>query len=576
MILKALYDYYHRLKETGGKLAPRGFKELEIPFLIVIDENGKFCRIEDRRFDKKSAQKFFVVSGSRSSGINPYLMYDNLEYVFGISSDENKQENKQEKILDRHDAFVSKCKELSSRYPDCKAFSAVCAFYSGDEKENVKNDPLWDELLKKPGINVSFLLQGETTVAASMEELYKEVDDEDGGNHVQYCLVTGKKGDIVETTPSTMIPGSQATAKIVAFQVNSGYDSYGKSQCYNAPISREAADTYTTALLKLLEKDSKNKFYIGNRTFLFWASSNSEGAQALESSIYSFFEVSDKKEDNPNRRIDEIRQTFEAVYSGRLKTEADDRFYVLGLSPNSARISVVYWDETDMKGFSQMILKHFSDMEIVDGRKDRRPYRGVPAMLRAVTRGGKLSDVQPNLPEATVRSIFQGLQYPHSLYASAIKRIRAEQSEGMRIERVAIIKAYLNRININNNKKLTVMIDKTNDNQGYLCGRLFAVIEYAQKRASNINTIRERYMNSASATPAAVFPTILNLSVHHVEKLDNSRTRTYMEKLKQEIIELLPAIGFPTHLDLQDQGRFFVGYYHQMQEFYASKDATNE
>lgn len=91
MILKALYDYYHRLKDTGGKLAPRGFKVLEIPFLIVIDENGKFCRIEDRRFDKKTAQKFFVVSGSRTSGVNPYLMYDNLEYVFGISSDENKQ-----------------------------------------------------------------------------------------------------------------------------------------------------------------------------------------------------------------------------------------------------------------------------------------------------------------------------------------------------------------------------------------------------------------------------------------------------------------------------------------------------
>lgn len=439
----------------------------------------------------------------------------------------------------------------------------------------MRKDPLWDEMLKKPGINVSFLLQGETTVAASAEELYREVEMVNGGEHVQYCLVTGKKGDIAETTHSTMIPGSQATAKLVAFQVNSGYDSYGKSQCYNAPISREAADTYTTALLKLLERDSKTNLY-RKQNIPVLASSSSEGAQALESGIYSLFDVSDKKEDNPNKAVEEICQTFKAVYSGKLKTEADDRFYVLGLSPNSARISVVYWNETDIKDFSHMILKHFSDMEIVDGRKERRPYSGVPAMLRAVTRGGKLSDVQPNLPEATVRSIFQGLQYPQALYASAIKRIRAEQSDGMRIERVAIVKAYLNRINRNDNKKLTVMIDKENDNQGYLCGRLFAVIEYAQKRASNINTIKESYMNSASATPAAVFPTILNLSVHHVEKLDNTGTRIHIEKLKQEIIELLPANGFPTHLDLQDQGRFFVGYYHQMQDCYTSKDTTNE
>ena len=114
------------------------------------------------------------------------------------------------------------------------------------------------------------------------------------------------------------------------------------------------------------------------------------------------------------------------------------------------------------------------------------------------------------------------------------------------------------------------MLDKENNNQGYLCGRLFAVLDKIQEDANKISSIRERYMNAASSTPSAVFATILNLSVHHSEKLEEGR-RIYFEKLKQEILDKVSADGFPTHLDLQDQGRFFVGYYHQRQDFFRSK-----
>lgn len=115
------------------------------------------------------------------------------------------------------------------------------------------------------------------------------------------------------------------------------------------------------------------------------------------------------------------------------------------------------------------------------------------------------------------------------------------------------------------------MLDKENQNQGYLCGRLFAVLEKIQEDANGIHTIRERYMNSASSTPSTVFATLLNLSTHHAEKL-SSGGQVYYEKLKQEIISKLDTSGFPVHLDLQDQGRFFVGYYHQRQELFISKE----
>lgn len=117
------------------------------------------------------------------------------------------------------------------------------------------------------------------------------------------------------------------------------------------------------------------------------------------------------------------------------------------------------------------------------------------------------------------------------------------------------------------------MLDKQNNNLGYLCGRLFAVLDRIQEKANGIHSIQERYMNSASSTPSSVFATILNLSSHHSDKLDVG-SRISFEKLKQEIIDKMPADGFPAHLDLQDQGRFFIGFYHQRQDFFTKKEES--
>lgn len=231
-----------------------------------------------------------------------------------------------------------------------------------------------------------------------------------------------------------------------------------------------------------------------------------------------------------------------------------------------------------MAEFAGKILQHFKDMEIIDTRKVKVPYIGIKDMLAAVTLSGKQSEATPNLPEAIVKSIFQGTAYPFTLYSTCIRRIRAESGnkdkKAVRIARIAIIKAYLNRISDNNNKS-SIMLDKSNTNQGYLCGRLFAVLDKIQEDANRINSIRERYMNAASATPASVFATILNLSIHHMEKLPNDGIRVYYDKMKQEIMDKMPATGFPTHLDLQDQGRFFIGYYHQREDFFTKKENEN-
>lgn len=576
MILKALYDYYNRC----GNLPASGMEEKEIGFVIVISKEGKFVRFEDCRIDNKQAKTYLVKKHvGRSSAVVANYLYDNSSYVLGYAENAKAKKDVEEQTTKRSDkesacleAFKEKVDSIYKVYPENNDLAAICKFYQQSKEEIlacISQDSLWEDIkknLSKKYSTFSFRIDGDLKIVAEKKELLQLENSEDNNKGNGFCLITGNKGTTVDTTTATMIPGSQATAKLVAFQVNSGYDSYGKKKCGNAPISKDAEFAYTTALNAMLQKGSHNKFGVGNRTFVFWASSNAEAAEQTEESLFGLLGFADDEQDDPNARIEQVRKVFTSIYSGTLKTSLDDRFYILGLAPNSARIAVVYWSECSLKEFAEKILRHFDDMEIIDTRKDGKPYMGINSMLAAVTLNGKQSEATPNLPEAVVKSIFQGTPYPFTLFSACIRRIRAESgnkdNNAIRIARMAIIKAYLNRIN-DNNKKINIMLDKSNTNQGYLCGRLFAVLENLQYAANKQDSIRSGYMNAASSTPSAVYPTILKLSNSHYSKLakDKKGLAMYFDNQKKEIMAQIS--DFPDTLDLSDQGRFFLGYYHQ-------------
>lgn len=556
MILKALYDYYQR---SGEEVAPLGFEYKQIGFIIVLDKDGHFLRFEDRRLDKKSAQQFLVMkSVGRSSAPVANYLYDNSQYVFGYSD-----KGDLDSMRKYFDTFKSKVAEIYGMYPENKAIQAVFAFYQQEPSamvEAMQQDALWDDIAKnlnKKYSTFSFLIDGDTEIVASKRDLMNLATPEDTVEG-KLCLVTGKHSKTLEVTTATMIPGSQSTAKLVAFQVNSGYDSYGKTKGNNAPISGDAEFAYTTALNHILRPDSHNKFMVGNRTFLFWASSASEASKESEDSLFALLGRPETDDDDPNRRIGLVRDTFMAIYNGKLSADKDDKFYILGLAPNLARIAVVYWNEMPLREFAKLIGRHFEDMAILDN-EGNEPDSRLYSILKNITR--KSIDEIPNMPDAVVKSIFQGLPYPISLFQACIRRVRAEQS--INVVRAAIMKAYLNRLNDNNHKNIESMLDKENNNQGYLCGRLFAVLENLQYAANKQDSIRSSYMNAASSTPAAVFSTILKLSNSHYGKLskENKGLAVFFDNQKKEIMAMIQ--DFPTTLDLGDQGRFFLGYYHQ-------------
>ena len=568
MILKALYDYYNR---CGDDIVPMDMAYVDFYYSIVLDEKGNFIRLEPLGGDSGLPLLTFRPE-ERTSAPVPHCMGDHAGYILGLKAVKAKENFDYAKEMTRNEktltAFKKDVEYFFNILPDNSFVQAIHAFYKKFSLETInaiKHDSHWGDFCKYLAKNITFSVIGINGYAASDNEILQvKKQSKSNENKKAVCLITGVKEKPVNTTYSSFILGGKSNAKLVAFQVNSGYDSYGKKMGLNAPISEEAEFKYTTALLKLLSKNSRNKFRIGDRSFIFWASSNSEAAEQTEGSLFDLLGYTEEEVDDPNAKIEQVRKVFTAIYSGSLKTSLEDRFYILGLAPNSARIAVVYWSECSLKEFAGKILCHFEDMKIKDTRIDKKPYMGIKSMLAAVTLNGKQSEATPNLPEAIVKSIFQGTPYPFTLFSACIRRIRAESGnkDAIRIARMAIIKAYLNRIN-DNNKKIETMLDKSNTNQGYLCGRLFAVLENLQYAANKQDSIRSGYMNAASSTPSAVYPTILKLSNSHYSKLakDKKGLAIYFDNQKKEIMAQIS--DFPDTLDLSDQGRFFLGYYHQ-------------
>ena len=568
MILKALYDYYNR---CGDDIVPMDMAYVDFYYSIVLDEKGNFIRLEPLGGDSGLPLLTFRPE-ERTSAPVPHCMGDHAGYILGLKAVKAKENFDYTREMTRNEKTLTAFKKDIENYfnilPNNSFVQAIHAFYKKFSLETInaiKHDSHWVDFCKYLAKNITFSVIGINGYAASDNEILQvKKQSKSNENKKAVCLITGVKEKPVNTTYSSFILGGKSNAKLVAFQVNSGYDSYGKKMGLNAPISEEAEFKYTTALLKLLSKNSRNKFRIGDRSFIFWASSNSEAAEQIEGSLFDLLGYIEEEVDDPNAKIEQVRKVFTAIYSGSLKTSLEDRFYILGLAPNSARIAVVYWSECSLKEFAGKILCHFEDMKIKDTRIDKKPYMGIKSMLAAVTLNGKQSEATPNLPEAVVKSIFQGTPYPFTLFSACIRRIRAESGnkDAIRIARMAIIKAYLNRIN-DNNKKIETMLDKSNTNQGYLCGRLFAVLENLQYAANKQDSIRSGYMNAASSTPSAVYPTILKLSNSHYSKLakDKKGLAIYFDNQKKEIMAQIS--DFPDTLDLSDQGRFFLGYYHQ-------------
>jgi CRISPR-associated protein Csd1 len=651
MILQALYEYYERkASEPDSKIAPVGFAWKDIPFVIVIDRQGKVVDLQDTREavgTRLVGRNYLLPKVEGRSGKNSWatacLLWDHFGYVLGHPKGESKKdivktirqvqkhfdqlsdEDRQDpgvaevdrfcaeyetnaeatirrfgsfrKLLLDLSEYLQKTKDIKSAIsafqkdweradkqlgsfrdkintlpPEVLAdegVTAVNAFYATSEYQKVVDFDTWPGCRDINGCNLTFRLDGESGVIAERKAVvdYQKsmaLLPDETETYETYCLVTGERQAIQRLHSATAIRGGKSTAGLVSFQKKSGYDSYGKEQGFNAPVGKYAQAAYTTALATLIK--SGNSIFIGDATTLFWAGKSNQ----IEDNFNLFFNEPLKDSDDPDAGIKAVRALYESIHTGSLAAESDNPFYVLGLAPNAARISVRFWSQGTVLQFAEKIKIHFDDLEIIRSGQDKE-FFSLHRLLSHTAFDFKVSNVPPNLAGAVMQAILEGRPYPVTLFQQCMRRIRAERHVN-RI-RAAILKAYINRkkryYKKQEKEEISVALDKENMSPAYRLGRLFAVLENIQQRAQGKETIRERFYGAASSAPVSVFPQLLKLKNHHLAKLKGG-AGVYFETILGEIFSGIDEI--PSHLPLDAQARFAVGYYHQRQDLFTKKE----
>lgn len=575
MILQALVEHYEDLA-AQGKLARPGWSDTNISYALYINSAGELEQAVSLKQEQERGKKKVLAPRpmslpapvKRSSGVASNFLWDNSSYILGID-----EKGKPQRSLE----CFSACKTLHHQIldgVDSPAARAVLAFFDRWDPEQAREHPaLADELVGiLESANLVFrydgtFLQDDALIRSAWQAHY----DSAGDGPEMVCLVTGKKGPAEAVHPSIKgVAGAQSSgAALVSFN-GGAFCSYGREQSLNAPTSKYAAFAYTSALNHLLaDRDYVGR--MGDTTVLFWATGG-------ESAYQDFFLANLFGAPTPYSPSDLQKMVLDLcqgkpVLFDETRLDPNTTFYILGLSPNAARLSVRFFLKNSFGAFIRNVQAHQERLEIVRPSFDK--FETIPLwklLDETVNQNSRDKAPTPGMAGETMRAILSDTPYPATLLGGVCLRIRAERE--ITRGRAAILKAYYLKSPHPDIPKevLTVSLNPDSTNIPYTLGRLFSVLEAIQSSANpGINaTIKDRYFNSASATPSRVFPTLINLAQKHLRKLDRGWSISYSKQLT----ELTDKLGetFPDRLSLPQQGAFQLGYYHQTQARYQKKE----
>ena len=577
MILQALTAYYEDLARTG-KIARQGWGKSRISYALELGEGGEVCRVipletADERGKSRPREMELPAPVKRTVGVASNFLWDNGSYLLGHAKDAAK------------DSRAGKC-FAAAKELHCSLLSgsedpfaqAICRFFENYDPALGSTDPVlageWENLIS--GCNLTFAYgnqyPGDNEALARAWESHYGQDAE--GEKLR-CLITGEPAVPEKTHPAIKrLYGAQSSgAALVSFNAPA-FCSYGREQNENAPVGQYGAFAYTAALNYLLS-DRRHYRRIGGDTYVFWA----EGAEEqYEDAFGAFLDGnSDTVKDEDLASVLDALAGKKLCNWDNLPLNPENRFYVLGLAPNAARISVRFFLQDTFGVFAQRLKAHYDRLEIIRPSFDNRTQLPLWLLLQeTVNRQSRDKTASPQMSADTLRAILTGGRYPATLFQQTMLRIRAEHD--ITRGKAAIIKAYFLRNDTQQNRMeaLTVKLNDDCNDLPYVLGRLFSVLEDIQQQANpGINTtIKDRYFSSASATPAVVFPVLLNLAEKHQKKLSAGQ-KVYNSKRLQDLLGRIRE-SYPTHLTLSDQGIFQLGYYHETQKRYSGSKAGQE
>ena len=588
-VLAALTAHYERLASEGATPL-YGYSNEGISFVIELRPDGRVADVADVRqlpddgsskFSKPKPKRMDVPYVDRTSNIVPQFLWDNAKYALGVTLDEGVEDAK-EKAEKAHEAFCTMHRTLLGDTTE-PALLALLRFLDEWQTDDFSALRYADEILGQ-NCNVVFRLDGERPLLHELPESkerwvgHVEEGASDASRQQGQCLVTGDWGFLAKTHGRVKgVRGAQSSgASLVSFNFPAT-ESYGKSQSYNSPVSNRSAFAYSTALNALLRTD--RKVNVGGTTTVFWACVDGDGdAQGAEDAIWNL--VSPPADDGENAKLTDLfaKIASGAPFSWSDLTDIDERtrFYVLGISPNAARLAIRFWWEGEVGELARRIVEHWRDLHLIPLPSGWPPTPFRLLCETAVQRRGE--NVPPTLEGGLMRAIFKGERYPAALLSAVLGRIRTGGEHG-RVNglRAAICRACIARDHRFGFEKENVPVSLNRDepNVAYQLGRLFAVLEKLQVDTVSPNaTIKDRFFGSASSTPAVVFPTLIgNCMKAHVPALRKDKVGLAI-RYENEITAILNQIdsaGFPATLGLRDQGRFTIGYYHERQGFLYAK-----
>ncbi|SDJ01086.1 type I-C CRISPR-associated protein Cas8c/Csd1 [Billgrantia gudaonensis] len=589
MILTALNDYYQRLA-AEGKVPLPGFSSEKVSFCLVFSRDGKPLQIDDLRDTSGKKPRpspcQVPVDKRRTSGIHAYPLWDKTAYAFGVTSGEGKR------LADEHAAFKARQFELfgESEDPDLSAFLKLLNQW---RPEQLTELPGYSEEVLDT--NVIFRLDGQRQYLHENPEARRIWSDaiESGKGEMGQCLITGEIAALGTDHPAIRgVRDAQSSgASLVSFN-SDAYNSYGNKGQDNASISKAAIFGYSTALNHLLrgDDDNRQRLQIGDTTTVFWAQARDSAHAEAAEGFFAMLNEPPSDEQEAAKLGSLLTQVSQGRPLGELDPmlEPDTQFFVLGLAPNAARLSVRFWYVDSLERLAQHYAQHHRDLWL-----NPVPWKGpAPAMWRllyatAPSRDGKAKaeDIPPQLAGELTRAILTGSRYPHSLLSNVIMRMRNDGDiSGIRVALCKAVLARQDRLSAYSNtttQEVPVSLDPHSTHPGYLLGRLFAELENAQRGAlgKEVNaTIRDRYYGAASATPASVFPMLLRNVQHHLSNMRKKDKGGLAHKIESEIASIIDGLGekFPRSLRIEDQGRFAIGYYHQSQARFARKENAAE
>ena len=585
MILQSLVQLYEDLVDQG-KIDRPGWGPVKVSFALRIDADGNLVALEDLRQTSDNGKKTAMVPQTmslpeqvkRSSGVCSNFLCDNAAYMLGmdVKSKPNDEAGVKEKNMKRARECFGACRKLHHQLLDGfddPFAKAILLFFENWKAEGAAAHPLiqayTDELH-----SANIIFQMDLIYAQQVPSIRRVWDERketgNDGSEVRRCLVTGENAAIARLHPSIkgVMDANSTGASLISFNAPA-FESYGHDgqQGLNAPVGEYAAFAYGTALNYLLA-DRGHTFHLGDSTIVFWAEHADEANTDFFSALIG--NGNEVKDDEILSALRSLSQGKPVAWNNHVLSP-DNRFYILAVSPNSARLSVRFFLQSSLGELALNVFAHQQRMEIVRPSFDTVELLPLYAMLReTVNPNSTNKNASPLLAGEVLRSVLTDSLYPESLFSQTEMRIRAENE--IKRGKAAIIKAYLLKNQSTTHpiykEVATVNLNEETTYTPYVLGRLFSVLEAIQDAANpGINTtIRDRYFNSACCTPAVVFPQLIRLSQNHLKKIGGGLAVHYQQQLGH-LMGMLHEV-YPARLSLPDQGVFQLGYYHQTQKRY--------